>query len=69
MLEVTLNIVALTLFDADLSEVGKRLATAIEHATELYVPARLGWRSMLPTWIPSRTRRRFEAMVGSSRTK
>jgi cytochrome P450 len=63
MLEVTLNIVALTLFDADLSEVGKRLATAIEQATELYVPARLGWRSMLPTWVPTRTRRRFEALV------
>ena len=68
MLEVTLNIVALTLFDADLSDVGKRLATAIEHATELYVPARLGWRSMLPTWIPSRTRRRFEATVREIRT-
>jgi cytochrome P450 len=63
MLEVTLNIVALTLFDADLTDVGKRLATAIEDATELYVPARLGWRSMLPIWIPSRTRTRFEALV------
>lgn len=60
---MTLDIVVRTLFHVDPSRIATRLGEALAERRALYYPLFLGWRRLVPAFVPLHARRRLEKLT------
>lgn len=63
MMHLTLRIVGETLFGADVAEDGEKIGRSLETMMEEFVVTARTWRRLLPSWVPTGSKRRVRDSV------